>query len=89
MAVGASAGEVQRLLIADSLRPVAVGLAVGLGAALVLSRLLSTELSGISWYDPTAIASAMLMLLAGAATAAIVPARHAARTDPARMLRDA
>jgi ABC-type antimicrobial peptide transport system permease subunit len=70
------------------LRPVIIGLAVGLGLALVVSRLSAAEtLSGISPYDPVSIGAALSMLLACALVAVLVPARRAARTDPARLLR--
>jgi putative ABC transport system permease protein len=91
MALGASSADVLRLLVRDSLRPVAMGLAIGLVLALVLARLSAQEimLAGISPHDPLSISVALLTLLAFAVLAVVVPARKAARTDPAVLLRQA
>jgi predicted permease len=86
LAIGASAGDVLRLLVKDGLRPVISGLVVGLAAALVIGRLLARSL-GISPYDPVAIGIATTTLLVGAFIAVIVPARRAAQADPASVLR--
>lgn len=87
MAIGASAGDVVRLLIRQNMWPVVGGLAIGLAVALLGTRVLTAALSGISPHDPLAIIPAVA-LLAGTALAAIaVPAMRAARTDPASVLR--
>jgi predicted permease len=87
IALGASAADVCRLLIADSLRPVVMGLGVGLAAALITSRGLASLLGGISPHDPLAIGGATGILIAASLLAVIVPVRRAARTDPAGLLR--
>jgi ABC-type antimicrobial peptide transport system permease subunit len=89
MAIGASAADILRLLVADSLRPIVIGLAVGLGGALLVARVFAGELGGISPYDPASIAVAVATLAACALTAVLVPARRAAKTDPAVLLRHA
>lgn len=89
MAIGASSADVIRMLIKDSLRPVVVGLAVGLGLALVASQVLSREIGGISPHDPLSIGGALLILVACALAAVVMPARRAARTDPVGLLRRA
>jgi predicted permease len=89
MAIGASAADILRLLVTDSLRPVVIGLAVGLGGALLVARVFAGELGGISPYDPASIAVAIATLTACALTAVLVPARRAAKTDPAVLLRHA
>jgi MacB-like periplasmic core domain len=76
-----------RLLLADSLRPVAIALAVGIGAAVLGSRVFSGVLYGVSATDPVAFAGASLELLAAATTAVIVPTRRAASVDPVSTLR--
>jgi predicted permease len=88
MAVGASAPDVVRWLVRDSLRPVLVGLTVGLIAALGASRIFSGALYGLSSLDPVAFGGAMAVLLAAAACAVIVPARRAAVAEPASLLRE-
>lgn len=88
LALGASSRDVLRLLVLDGLRPVVVGLSVGLGLALAFSRVVAAdELSGISPFDPAAIGGALSILAAAAVVAVAVPARRAARTDPAALLR--
>ena len=87
MAIGASAADVFRLLMRDSLRPVIVGLAIGLAAAIGVSIWLARQLSGISPQDPMAIAVAAVLLLAGAFAAVVAPTRRAAATNPSSALR--
>jgi putative ABC transport system permease protein len=87
MAIGASAGDVVRLLIRQTVWPVVGGLTVGLAVALLGSRVLTGALSGISPYDPLAIVPATLLLAITALAAVAIPALRAARTDPAAVLR--
>jgi hypothetical protein len=87
MALGASSSDVLRLLAGDALRPVLVGVGAGLGAALVMGRVMARELGGISPHDPVSVGLALLLLAGTALLAVVVPARRAARTDPARLLR--
>jgi predicted permease len=87
IAVGASRGDVLRLLLKDSLRPVAIGLAAGVVIALLASRLVGIVLYGVGAGDPMAFASAIAVLLVSAAAAVFIPARRAARVDPAFVLR--
>jgi len=89
IAIGASAADVQRLLIIDSVRPVLIGLCAGLFVALIGAQFTARmfDLSGISPHDPVAIASAVGVLITGALAAVIVPARRASKADPATLLR--
>jgi predicted permease len=87
IAVGASRGDVMRLLLKDSLRPVAIGLAAGVLIALLASRLVAVVFYGVGASDPVAFASAIGVLLVSAAAAVFIPARRAARVDPAFVLR--
>jgi predicted permease len=88
VALGATRADVLRLLSWDSLRPVTVGLATGLGWALAFSTLAHGYLSGISPYDPAAIGSAVATLAIGALAAVVIPARASTNVDPAKMLRE-
>jgi len=72
-----------RLLLWDGLRPVAIGLTAGAGIALLTSRLLACILFGVGTRDPLAFSIASGVLLASAAAAVFIPARRAARMDPA------
>ena len=87
LAVGASRTDVLRLLLWDNLRPVAIGLAAGAGVAFLTSRLIAGILYGVSARDPLAFTSAIGVLLVSAAAAVFIPARRAARLDPALVLR--
>jgi predicted permease len=87
IAVGASRGDVLRLLLEDSLRPVAIGLAAGAGVALLASRLAAVVFYGVGASDPIAFVSAIAVLMVSAAAAVFIPARRAARVDPAYVLR--
>jgi predicted permease len=87
MALGASSRDILRLLVADGLRPVLLGLAVGLALALAFGRVASQSLVGISPYDPLALGAALITLLGCALIAVVAPARRAANADPAGLLR--
>lgn len=87
MALGASSADIGWLLIVDSLRPVAAGLAVGLVAAMLASRGFASLLGGISPHDPVAVGAATGILIAASLLAVVLPVRRAAKTDPSSLLR--
>jgi putative ABC transport system permease protein len=87
LAIGASRRHVFGLVIGHGVRLVVVGLAIGLGAAMLLGRVLSTFLYGVTATDPLTFAAVSLLLLAAAFVAAWGPGRRAARTDLVRALR--
>lgn len=87
LAMGADARDVWRLVFRHGLRPVAAGLAVGSVAALVAARLLGDRLEDASRVDPVAVVAALALLLAASLAACAIPARRAARIDPATSLR--
>lgn len=86
-AIGASAGDIVRLLVRQSLTPVLIGLAAGLAVVLAAARVLTPALSGLSPYDPPAILGALAVLIGAALAAVLSPALRAARTNPASVLR--
>jgi hypothetical protein len=87
IAMGAQSRDLLRLLMWDSLRPVAFGLALGIGAALLASRVAATvTFFGVSPQDPIAFAGAAALLLVAAILAVLVPTRRAAATDAALAL---
>jgi ABC-type antimicrobial peptide transport system permease subunit len=87
MALGAQAAQVSRMVVAQSLRLAVLGVALGILAALLSTRVLQSLLFGVSPTNPVLIASAALVLLAVAAAAGYAPARRASRVDPAEALR--
>jgi hypothetical protein len=88
VALGAAPRDLLRLLMWESLRPVAIGLAIGAGTALLASRVVvAAVFFGVSPQDPMAFAAAAVILLAAAMLAVLVPTRRAAAVDAAIMLR--
>ncbi len=88
VALGASSGEVHGLVLGYALRVAAIGAALGIGGFALVLPLLRSQIYGVAAADPIAIAAVMTMILASTLTAALVPARRAARTAPADLLRD-
>jgi len=87
LALGATVGRVITLIVTQSMRLVAVGLAVGLAGAYLTSGLLSTQLFGISATDPATFAGVALIVLGVAVVASYLPSRLAARVDPQHALK--
>lgn len=87
-ALGAPAAAILRLVLRDTVRTVAIGGAVGLALAVALGTVLRSQLYGVSALDPVTIVATPLLLALVAVAAAMVPARRAARIDPAVALRD-
>jgi predicted permease len=87
MALGASSGEILRLVLRRGLGLVGVGLAIGGACALAMTRLLQTLLFGVSQTDPVTFAGVMVTLGAVALLATWIPARRAMRVDPLVALR--
>ena len=87
MTLGATARDVQRLFLRQTLRPVVIGAVIGIAAAAAASRILESVLFGISPYDPIAFIGAPLFLLTVAAAASFLPTREALKVDPMVTLR--
>jgi predicted permease len=87
MALGATRGSILRLIVKDGLRMVLVGLAVGLGTALAVSRMLKTLLFQVSVYDPLTYIAVPLLLALVALVAILIPARAGTHVEPAVTLR--
>ena len=86
-ALGATRGDILRLVVGHGLRLLACGLCLGLLAAFVLTRLLTTMLFGVSPTDLRTYAALSILLTAVTLVACYLPARRAARVDPAVALR--
>ena len=87
MALGADRGDVQRLVIRTGLRLVALGIIIGLCVSLVLSRLIASQLWGVSAHDPLTLVIVPLLLLIIGVVACWIPARRATHVNPVIALR--
>ena len=87
LALGASAGDILARVLAEGLRRSAIGIALGLGAALAAARSLKSLLFGVGATEPAAYALVVALLLAVTLVACLLPAWRAARLDPVQALR--
>jgi putative ABC transport system permease protein len=87
VALGAQRGDVLRLIVGHGALLGAIGVAIGLGGALGVTRFLRTLLFGVSPFDPASFVSVSLVLTTVALLASYIPARRAARVDPVEALR--
>jgi putative ABC transport system permease protein len=86
IALGAGRGDIITLVIRQALTVTAIGLAAGLLSGLAAARSLGSMLYGVPPWDPLSVGGAALVLLLTGLIAGYLPARRAARTDPARTL---
>lgn len=86
MALGAERRSVVALLLSQGLRVMVAGMGAGTIAALLLSSFLSKLLFGVAPSEPTTILAVTLLFATVSVLAMLVPARHALRLDPARLL---
>jgi predicted permease len=87
MALGASRGDVYGIVLKEVGVLLAAGAAAGLPAAVVLGKLIESQLYGVKPHDPLLIAASLTLLAAVSLAAAFVPARRAASIDPVKALR--
>jgi putative ABC transport system permease protein len=87
MAIGARRADVAGLVLRQSAGPVLAGLAIGLGAAFGMSRLIASMLYQVTPSDPMVFASVTVAVTAAAACACLLPLRRALRVDPLSALR--
>jgi ABC-type antimicrobial peptide transport system permease subunit len=86
-ALGAQRGDVLRLVVGEGVRLASVGVATGLAAAFFVTRVLQSQLYGVTASDPFTYASTAVILGAVVLLACYVPARRAAKVDPMEALR--
>jgi len=87
IALGQQPGRVISQVVSRGITLVAIGSAIGIAAALVVTRVLASLLYGVEATDPLALGGAVLLLLAVGALAAFLPARRASLLDPVAVLR--
>ncbi len=87
MALGAQPGQVLAMVCKQGMIIICAGLAIGLGAALAIGRVVGSFLMGVTGTDPITYASVTAVLMLIGITACYVPARRAASLDPTEALR--
>jgi predicted permease len=88
VALGATDRDVRRLILGQGMIVAAVGIVLGLGASMALTRVVSSYLVGVSATDPVTFVGVPLVLLGVAALASYLPARRATAIEPVQALRD-
>jgi hypothetical protein len=88
LALGGEPSAMRRLVVVQGLRLVAIGVAAGMAAAYLIARGMTTTLFGVTLTDPSTLVAVPIVLALVALLACLVPARRAARLDPAVILRD-
>jgi putative ABC transport system permease protein len=87
VALGATPGDVLRLMIAQGMRMPVIGIAIGLAFSLALTRLISSQLYEVGATDPATFTAVAILLGLVAASACYMAARRAAMVDPVQALR--
>ena len=87
MALGAKPGDVRNMVVLQGMRLALAGVAIGVAAALGLTRFLASFLFGVKALDPLAFIATPILLVSVALVAVWLPARRASRVDPINALR--
>ena len=87
MALGASRANVLALVFRQAAWPIGLGIIAGIGMSALATRVLSTQLFGVSAYDPLTFGAVVVALVVVAVIASLIPAARAASVDPTRALR--
>ena len=87
MALGASGGDVLKLVVGEGLILALIGIAAGVACSLALTRLLEGLIFGVKATDPWTLALGIAILLIAAGAASAIPARRAANVEPLEALR--
>ena len=87
LVLGAKIRDVENMILRQTLRPVAIGVAIGIAGAAAAARILESILFGVSPLDPIAFVGAPAFLLAVASAASVLPTRQLLTADPMTTLR--
>ncbi len=87
MALGAQTRDVLRLVVSQGMKPVFIGLAIGIASAFALGRLIASQLYDVSAHNPALLAGSTVLLATIALIACLLPARRATHVDPIQALR--
>jgi putative ABC transport system permease protein len=87
VALGAASGDVLRMILGQGLRTISIGVVIGIGGSLALTRAVQTLLFGVSATDPLTFGAVTVLLIGSALLASYIPARRAMRVDPIVALR--
>ena len=87
VALGATPRKVLALIIGQGMRPILIGIGIGLAGAMGLSRFVSSLLFGVKPVDPLTYVAVALLVAAAALLSCYVPALRALRVDPVAALR--
>jgi putative ABC transport system permease protein len=88
MALGARTDQVLRMIVGQAVVLAGAGAVIGVAGALILARLIQSQLFGVGILDPLTLGGVLAVLIGSAAAASLLPARRAARLDPANALRE-
>jgi ABC-type antimicrobial peptide transport system permease subunit len=87
IALGARSGQVLGMILSQGARMIFIGVAIGIGGALAVTRMAKSPLFGVTATDPLTFAGVTLVLVGSALLACYIPARRATRVDPMIALR--
>jgi predicted permease len=87
VALGAQRGQVLRVILGEGISTMGIGIALGIAAALTLTRTIQSLLFGVTATDPLTFAMVVMVLAAVALVASYLPARRATNADPMEALR--
>jgi putative ABC transport system permease protein len=88
MALGSRADQVLKMIVGRAVALAGAGALIGIVAAVALGRVIQSQLFGVGILDPITLATVVCLLIGSAAAASFLPARRAAATDPATVLRE-
>jgi predicted permease len=88
MALGASQSDILRLVVSDGMKPILLGVALGVIAAIALSRLVASLLFGVPPTDPMTFTAVTLLLVIVGIAANTLPAYRATKVEPTQTLRE-